>query len=297
MTPQKKAEWISGKEEIREAILHARRQGKTIGLVPTMGNLHEGHASLCRQAAAETDLVVATIFVNPIQFGPNEDFEAYPRTPKQDQQLCAQAGVDLIFAPTVRTMYPPGSCTRVQVTEAEKPLCGRHRPGHFVGVATVLTKLFHLIPADIAFFGLKDYQQCLVIEKMVEDLDFPITIRKCPIVRENDGLAMSSRNRYLSEEERRQAVVLKKSLDRAALLLSQGDRNVQSLRQAIIREIETAPLGRLDYAEILDARTLEAMNEVDRSAVAAVAVHFGRARLIDNMLLTPPVIDHEQGGR
>jgi pantoate--beta-alanine ligase len=287
VTPRKPALWITGKKEIFERVQTARLLNHTIGLVPTMGNLHEGHASLCRQAAEETSFVIATIFVNPIQFGPKEDFAAYPRTPEEDRELCARSGVDLIFAPSVETMYPADSCTRVQVSETEKPLCGRHRPGHFIGVATVLSKLFHLIPADIAFFGLKDYQQCLVIERMVEDLDFPLKIRKCPIVREPDGLAMSSRNRYLNPEERGQAVVLKRSLDLATRLLQQGERDAGRLRQAMIDEIASAPLGRLDYAEILDAQSLASIDRVDTPAVAALAVHFGKARLIDNALLNP----------
>jgi pantoate--beta-alanine ligase len=282
---RRSADWVADKREVYRRVLEARRAGKLVGLVPTMGNLHDGHASLCRQAAAETQFVVATIFVNPIQFGPGEDFASYPRTPEEDRELCAEAGVDLIFAPSVETMYPAGSCTRVQVTETEKPLCGQNRPGHFVGVATVLTKLFHLIPADIAYFGLKDYQQCLVIEKMVEDLDFPLQIRKCPIVREADGLAMSSRNRYLSPEERSQANVLKRSLDRAAGALAQGEKRVARLRDVILETIASAPLGKVDYVEILDARTLAEVDLVDRPVVAAIAVRFGRARLIDNMVL------------
>jgi pantoate--beta-alanine ligase len=285
------AEWISDKREILARVQAAKRSGKRVGLVPTMGNLHEGHASLCRQAAAETDLVVATIFVNPIQFGVGEDFASYPRTPAEDQVLCSQAGVDLLFSPSVETMYPPGSCTRVQVAETEKPLCGGNRPGHFVGVATVLTKLFHLIPADVAYFGLKDYQQCLVIEKMVKDLDFPIEIRKCPIVREPDGLAMSSRNRYLSPEERSQAVVLNRALDAVVDRCRQGEFEVARLRQRMLEVIATAPLGRVDYVEILDAADLSPIERVERPAVAALAVRFGKARLIDNR-----VIDRD-GGR
>ncbi len=288
MTIRRSADWVADKNDIYNRVLEAKQAGKRVGLVPTMGNLHDGHASLCRQAASETQFVVATIFVNPIQFGPGEDFASYPRTPQEDREICAQAGVDLIFAPSVETMYPAGSCTRVQVEETEKPLCGQNRPGHFVGVATVLTKLFHLVPADIAYFGLKDYQQCLVIEKMVEDLDFPLQIRKCPIVREADGLAMSSRNRYLSPEERSQASVLKRSLDQAAAEFARGERHVSRLRQAILDTIATAPLGKVDYVEILDARTLEPVNVAERPVVAALAVRFGKARLIDNMVLTAP---------
>jgi pantoate--beta-alanine ligase len=280
-------EWITEKSVIRQRVAQARSAGKRIGLVPTMGNLHQGHASLCRAAADATDFVVTTIFVNPIQFGPNEDLDAYPRTPEEDAELCGRSGVDAIFAPTPAAMYPPGSTTRVQVSEIEKPLCGRHRPGHFVGVATVVTKLFHIIPADIAFFGAKDYQQCQVIRKMVDDLDFPLEIRICPTVREPDGLAMSSRNRYLTPEERVQATVLKRSLDLAQQIWNQGERSPSELCRAMISLVETQPLARVDYVEMLDAETLGPMVSANRPAVAAVAVHFGKARLIDNLVLNP----------
>ena len=279
--------WITDKEEIREAVHHAKRARLRVGLVPTMGNLHQGHASLFRQAAAETDLVIATIFVNPIQFGPGEDFAAYPRTPEDDQAICQEAGVDFVFSPSVETMYPPGATTRVQVVETEKPLCGMNRPGHFVGVATVVTKLFHLVPADVAYFGSKDYQQCKVIQQMVRDLDFPIEIRVCPIVREPDGLAMSSRNRYLSSDERQQATILRKSLDLATELVAGGERDPKRIRKRMGDLISTQPLADIDYIELVDSETLGPIDAITRPALVALAVRFGRARLIDNMVLVP----------
>lgn len=279
--------WISDKSLVRERVVAEQARDRKVGLVPTMGNLHEGHASLFRQAAAETDFVVATIFVNPIQFGAGEDFDSYPRTPQEDEALCRRSGVKLVFAPSAADMYPPESTTRVQVVETEKPLCGRDRPGHFVGVATVLTKLFHLIPADIAYFGLKDYQQCKVIERMVADLEFPIEVRTCPIVREPDGLAMSSRNRYLNPEERRQATALKRSLDRAADMVAGGERDARRLTATIREVLDEATSGRVDYVELVDAENLAAVERVERPVVAAVAVKFGRARLIDNRVITP----------
>jgi pantoate--beta-alanine ligase len=279
--------WITEKDEIRDVVRRAQRAGKRVGLVPTMGNLHEGHASLFRQAADELDFVIATIFVNPIQFGPGEDFAAYPRTPDDDRRICQEAGVDVVFSPSVETMYPKGACTRVQVVETEKPLCGMNRPGHFVGVATVVTKLFHIIPADVAYFGSKDYQQCKVIVQMVRDLDFPIEIRICPIVRESDGLAMSSRNRYLSHDERKQAAILKKSLDLATELLQSGERSAKRIRQRMRELISTEPLANIDYIEIVDSESLGPIDVIDHPALAALAVRFGRARLIDNSVLVP----------
>jgi pantoate--beta-alanine ligase len=252
-----------------------------------MGNLHEGHASLFRRAASETDFVVATIFVNPMQFCPGEDFEAYPRTPDEDRAVCAQAGVDMVFAPDVATMYPPGSCTRIQVVEMEKPLCGRDRPGHFVGVATVVAKLFHILPADVAYFGEKDFQQVRLIQRMADDLDFPIEIRACPIVREPDGLAMSSRNRYLSPAERAQASVLKRSLDLAQRLVDQGERDAREIHRQVVEAVAEQPLAQIDYVEIVDPDRLAPVPTVDAPALLALAVKFGRARLIDNAILQP----------
>lgn len=281
----KELRWISDKREARRSVLEARSSGKRVGLVPTMGNLHAGHASLFRQAAAETDLVVATVFVNPIQFCPGEDFDAYPRTPNEDRRLCQAAGVGIVFAPDVAEMYPPGACTRVQVTDLEKPLCGNNRPGHFVGVATVVAKLFHIIPADVAYFGAKDYQQVRLIRQMVDDLDFPIEIRVCPTVREPDGLAMSSRNRYLSPEERRQATILKRSLELAAALVRQGEDKPAEIRRRMVDLIQTMPLAEVDYVEIVDPDSLKDVESIQRPVLAALAVRFGKARLIDSAVI------------
>lgn len=281
----KELRWISDKREARRSVLEARASGKRIGLVPTMGNLHVGHASLFRQARGETDVVVATIFVNPIQFCPGEDFEAYPRTPKEDREICNAAGVDIVFAPDVAEMYPTGACTRVQVGELEEPLCGGNRPGHFVGVATVVAKLFHIIPADAAYFGAKDYQQVRILRQMVEDLDFPVEIRVCPTVRESDGLAMSSRNRYLSQEERRQATILKRSLELADALLQQGEKNATRIRQRMVDLIQTMNRAEVDYVEIVDPDSLQGVQSIEGPVLAALAVRFGKARLIDNAVL------------
>ena len=267
-------------------MLAAKRAGQRVGLVPTMGNLHEGHMSLIRRARAETDFVVTTIFVNPIQFGPREDLAAYPRTPQRDRELCQDEGVDLVFAPARETMYPPGSCTRIRVEGLDKPLCGRHRPGHFVGVATVVAKLFNLVPADAAYFGLKDYQQAKVIERMVQDLNFPIDICLCPIVREPDGLAMSSRNVYLSARERQQALVLHRSLQLAKQLVAAGERVPARVRQEMVDLVSSQELARIDYVDLVDAETLQPADTFDRPVVAAVAVQFGKARLIDNITLS-----------
>lgn len=279
--------WIADKREARERVLRAREAGLRVGLVPTMGNLHEGHASLFRRAASETGFVAATIFVNPIQFCPGEDFEAYPRTPDDDRTVCAEAGVDMVFAPDVATMYPPGAGTRVQVVEMEKPLCGRNRPGHFVGVATVVAKLFHILPADVAYFGAKDFQQVRLIRQMADDLDFPIEIRTCPIVREPDGLAMSSRNRYLSPAERAQAAALKRSLDLAQRLVEGGERDAREIHRRVVEVVAEQPLAQIDYVEIVDPDRLQPVLTVDAPALLALAVKFGKARLIDNAILQP----------
>lgn len=258
-----------------------------MGLVPTMGNLHEGHASLIRRARAETGFVVTTIFVNPIQFGPAEDFNRYPRTPEADREICQNEGSDVVFAPSVETMYPRPIQTTVQVKGLDEPLCGAQRPGHFTGVSTVVAKLFNLVGADVAYFGRKDYQQARVIQTMVEDLNFPLQVRVCPIVREADGLAMSSRNVYLSADERSQAAVLRRSLDLAEKLVRGGQRDPNLIRQAMIEMISSQPLAQVDYVELVDTNTLRPLERMDRPALAAVAVRFTGARLIDNTILVP----------
>lgn len=279
--------WVEDAHEVRRLAEAVRRSGKRVGLVPTMGNLHDGHLSLIRRAKVETDFVVTTIFVNPLQFGPNEDFTSYPRTPERDRELCEAEGVDVIFAPPVETMYPPANCTRVQVTGLESRLCGASRPGHFVGVATVVAKMFNLVPADLVYFGQKDYQQARIIRQLIADLDFPLELRLCPIVREPDGLAMSSRNAYLSPQERAQATVLRQSLDLAESMVRAGERNTGAIRDRLVALIGSRLLARLDYAELVDAQTLQRVERIEGCVLAALAVRFGNARLIDNTLLVP----------
>lgn len=274
-------------EALREQIRAARRQGKRIGFVPTMGYLHEGHLSLVEEAKKRTDFVVMSIFVNPLQFGPSEDFERYPRDLERDSRLAAEAGVDLLFTPSVAEMYPRQVKTTVSVSGVSEPLCGRSRPGHFDGVATVVMKLFQIVQPDAAFFGQKDAQQVAVVEQMVRDLSVPVTIIPCPIVREADGVAMSSRNVYLSPEERKQAAVLYRSLQMAKELLAQ-DKAPAQVRSEMMRLIEAEPLAHIDYIEILnypDLTPVEAAG-TGQQILVALAVRFGATRLIDNMILT-----------
>ena len=263
-----------------------KQQTGTIGLVPTMGFLHQGHLSLVEQAKKEVDVVVMSIFVNPLQFGPNEDFGQYPRDLNRDAELAEKAGVDFIFHPDVKEMYPETPLTQVQVEKITERLCGEHRPGHFAGVATVVSKLFHIIQPDRAYFGLKDAQQVAVIEQMVRDLNFPVTIVPCPIVREEDGLAMSSRNVYLSAEERKQALVINQSLKKAKNLLDRGQLiEARDVVRYISDQIQTQPLARIEYVEALSYPKLEPVERLDKqTTIVAVAVYFGKTRLIDNFL-------------
>ncbi|MCS7166833.1 MAG: pantoate--beta-alanine ligase [Gemmatales bacterium] len=273
--------------ETRCIIQKARNEGRRIGFVPTMGALHEGHASLIRAARRETDFVVVSIFVNPTQFGPNEDYQRYPRTPEADWALCRREGVDLVFSPSVEEMYPPGFCTWVEVTRLQDVLCGRSRPGHFRGVATVVLKLLNIVQPDIAYFGQKDAQQARIIRQLVHDLNVPIEIRVCPIVREADGLALSSRNAYLSPQERQHATVLYRALQLAQELVNQGECDTSRIRQRMVDLITATPGATLDYAEIVDPETLQPVAQITGPALAALAVRLGSARLIDNQLLIP----------
>jgi pantoate--beta-alanine ligase len=255
-------------------------------LVPTMGALHAGHAVLidrARKLAGREGLVVVSIFVNPTQFGPKEDFSRYPRTLRADQKLCAAHGADVIFFPTAEAMYPEGYSAYVDETEVSQYLCGASRPGHFRGVCTVVLKLFQIVQPESAVFGLKDFQQCAVIRRMVRDLNVPVRIVPVETVREADGLALSSRNRYLTEEERAQAPVLRRALLAAAAAFRAGETSAARLRQKIVKQIQSAPLARIDYVEIADAETLRPIREVRRGTVFAVAVFFGKTRLIDNV--------------
>ncbi len=270
---------------ITEARAIRRALPGTWGFVPTMGYLHEGHLSLVRRARAENDHVAVSIFVNPTQFGPHEDYNRYPRDLERDLRLLEPLGVDLVFAPPVEEMYPPGFQTWVVVEEVTRPLEGAARPGHFRGVATVVTKLFNIIQPDRAYFGQKDAQQAVVIRRMVQDLNIPVEIVVCPTVREPDGLAMSSRNTYLSPEERRAATVLFRALQAAKARYEQGERDAERLR-AIMREvIQAEPLARLDYVSVADPETLQELSRVEDRALLSLAVYIGKTRLIDNILL------------
>jgi pantoate--beta-alanine ligase len=273
--------------ETRDLVKAARIAGKRIGFVPTMGALHAGHVSLIRASRAECGFTVVSVFVNPTQFGPNEDFTRYPRTFDADRQLCAAVGTDLIFAPNAEEMYPPNSRTLVEVTGLQDVLCGKSRPGHFRGVATIVAKLFNVVQPDAAFFGQKDAQQVAIIRRMTSDLNLPITIRVMPTIRETDGLAMSSRNRYLDPTQRMHATCLYRALKKAEELIASGERSVRALERAMTDIVVQTPGTRLDYSEVRDAETLDAIVTVEKPALAAVAVCFGTTRLIDNITLTP----------
>jgi pantoate--beta-alanine ligase len=274
-------------EDTRAASRAARRDGKRVGFVPTMGALHEGHLSLVRAAAARSDIVVVSIFVNPTQFGPGEDFTKYPRTFERDGEQLQQAGVDLIFAPSPEEMYPPGATAWVNVEGVSERLDGRSRPGHFRGVTTVVSKLFHIVEPDFAFFGQKDAAQVAVIRRLVHDLNFPVQIVVCPIVRELDGLALSSRNIYLNPEERKSALALSRSMSAIQARFESGERDARRLVATGKEAINEESLVRLDYLEIVDPDTLEPVAEITRPALAAVAAFVGSTRLIDNVLLYP----------
>lgn len=272
--------------ETRERVRQARAEGKTIGLVPTMGFFHEGHLSLMRQARKDNDLVVVSLFVNPIQFGPGEDFRDYPRDLERDARMAEDAGVDLTFNPSVEEMYREGHDTYVAVRKLTEGLCGESRPGHFLGVTTVVLKLFNIIQPDRAYFGSKDYQQLKVIERMVRDLDVPVQIVPMPTVREPDGLAMSSRNAYLSPEERRAALILSKSLAYGQELLSRGVTSGEELRLRVEEFIRQEPLAEIDYVAVVDPEELDCLVSIEDKALLALAVRIGKTRLIDNAVLT-----------
>jgi pantoate--beta-alanine ligase len=272
-------------EELRAAVATARQQGKSIGLVPTMGALHAGHVSLLRLARAETGFVVATIFVNPTQFGPHEDFARYPRTRPDDLRLCGAAGVDLVFVPEVSSIYPPGFATFVEVTGMQDVLEGAARPGHFRGVCTVVLKLFNLAQPDWAYFGQKDAQQVCIIRQMVRDLHLPVAIRVSPTVREPDGLALSSRNRYLDPTQRRHAPALYAALEAARARLEGGERDPETLRRLMTDRIAATPGAILDYAAVVEADTLAVPQHVHGPTLLTLAVKFGGTRLIDNLLV------------
>jgi pantoate--beta-alanine ligase len=274
---------------VRAAVSTARKSGQRVGLVPTMGALHAGHARLIERCRSQTELTIVSIFVNPTQFGPTEDFARYPHSLDDDLKLCDASGAAVVFAPSVQTIYPHGlQSTFVEVAQLSGFLEGASRPGHFRGVATVVLKLFEIVRPDVACFGHKDYQQQLVIKRMVEDLHLPTVIDTCPTIREEDGLAMSSRNRYLKPDERKAAGVLYRALENARQSVSAGQGDAGRVRQILRETIESEPLARLDYAEVANAETLEPLDRMAQGtrSVALLAVRIGNTRLIDNMLLT-----------
>lgn len=287
-------------EEVKQAVRAAKRQATvgnkiaTVGFVPTMGYLHEGHASLIRKAREECAVVVLSIFVNPIQFGPNEDFGRYPRDPDKDLALASANGADIVFMPEVEEMYPQPIKTKVSVSGGiTDKLCGASRPGHFDGVATVVSKFFHIVEPDRAYFGMKDAQQVAVIEQMVRDLNFNVTIVRCPIVRESDGLALSSRNIYLSQDERKQALVLSQSLQKAEEWMQELGSDFTALKKRVAAHIQTSPLADIDYVEIVTYPDMQRLDDTlvktengPVSVLIALAVKFGSTRLIDNRLFS-----------
>jgi pantoate--beta-alanine ligase len=278
--------------QLDELLAQADRKNKTLGFVPTMGYLHEGHMSLIQLAKKQNDLVVVSVFVNPTQFAPGEDFESYPRDIERDYKLAMEAGADFIFHPNAEEIYGPGSSTFVEVAEGiTQKLCGASRPTHFKGVTTVVNVLFNLVKPDAAYFGQKDAQQVIILKKMVRDLHIPVKLVVCPIIREEDGLARSSRNVYLNTEERKAAIVLNRALGHADTYLHSGredSADIKTLKQIITEEIESEALAQIDYVEILDGETLDSIDAIlpGKEALAAVAVRFGKTRLIDNRIVS-----------
>lgn len=272
-------------QEMQKRALTLKRAGRVIGFVPTMGFLHEGHLSLMRLARARCDVLVVSIFVNPAQFGAGEDLDAYPRDFERDRALCEAEGVDLLFCPEVGSVYEDDASVWVDEEQLSAGLCGASRPGHFRGVCTVVAKLFNLVLPDVAVFGEKDAQQLRIIERMVRDLNFPVEIVRGPIVREPDGLAMSSRNKYLSASERKDALCLRRALDRAVTLFKDGERRVSVLRRAVREMIDPVPSALVDYVEFVDDEALNRIKNIDNDAFVALAVRIGRTRLIDNEVL------------
>ncbi len=272
-------------KEVREQVKEWRKEGLSVGLVPTMGYLHEGHKSLIDRAVKENDKVVVSVFVNPTQFGPNEDFESYPRDMEKDSALCEAAGAALVFHPEPDEMYADGYSTFVDMNTLTGGLCGKTRPIHFRGVCTVVSKLFNIVTPDRAYFGQKDAQQLAVIKHMVTDLNFGIEIVGCPIIREQDGLAKSSRNTYLNADERKAATVLNKALTEGRKMIEAGEKDASKVKNVITGIIEAEPLSKIDYVEIVDWKTLEPTESTEKSILCAVAVYIGKTRLIDNFII------------
>ncbi len=271
-------------KEVREIVKRWKKQGLSVGFVPTMGYLHEGHKSLIINAASENDRVVVSIFVNPMQFGPTEDLSSYPRDFEHDSKVCQNNGANLIFHPASSEMYSEDFCSFVDMTGLTEGLCGKSRPIHFRGVCTVVSKLFNIVQPDKAYFGQKDAQQLAVIKQMVRDLNVDIEIIGCPIVREEDGLAKSSRNTYLNKEERKAALILNSSLLKAKKMILDGEKDAENILKLIIETINTEPLSKIDYVELVDAETLKRVEIIEKPVLVAIAVYIGKTRLIDNFV-------------
>ncbi len=269
-------------EEVRGTVKKWKSEGYSVGFVPTMGYLHEGHKSLIERSVKENDKTVVSVFVNPIQFGPNEDLATYPRDIESDKKLCESVGANLIFNPEPEEMYTQRFCTHVDMSTLTEDLCGASRPGHFRGVQTVVTKLFNIVAPDRAYFGEKDAQQLAIIKRMVEDLNIDIEIIGCPIIREEDGLAKSSRNTYLSKSEREAAVIISKALSYGKSLVESGERDTKTVIDAIVQKISTEPLAKIDYIKIVDALTIKPVSKISGTILCAAAVRVGKTRLIDN---------------
>lgn len=272
-------------KDVRERVNAWKREGLTVGFVPTMGYLHEGHKSLMEAARANNDKVVVSVFVNPMQFGPNEDLESYPRDFEKDSALCESVGVDLIFHPEPEEMYADGFCSYVDMNGLTTELCGKSRPIHFRGVQTVVLKLFNIVKPDTAYFGQKDAQQLAVIKRMVKDLNVDTEIVGCPIVREADGLAKSSRNTYLNPDERKAALILSRSLKLGRELIENGETDSKAVIKAITDSINTEPLAKIDYVDVVDFDTITPVDKIGKSVLVAIAVYIGKTRLIDNFII------------
>jgi pantoate--beta-alanine ligase len=275
---------VSSIKEVRDAVREWRKEGLTVGFVPTMGYLHEGHKSLIDKAVEENDKVVVSIFVNPIQFGPKEDLESYPRDLERDSKMCSDSGASIVFTPQKGEMYPDGFYTSVNMTGLTENLCGKSRPVHFSGVCTVVNKLFNIVTPDKAYFGQKDAQQLAIIKRMVNDLNMNVEVVGCPIIREEDGLAKSSRNTYLSKEERETAVILNKSLKIGLEAINSGERNSRSVIDLIKRNIESEKLAKIDYVQVVDLLSMKDVETIEKSVLVAMAVYIGKTRLIDNFI-------------
>jgi len=272
-------------KEMKTVVKELKSKGKTIGFVPTLGYLHEGHLSLVRSSVQRTDTTVVSIFVNPTQFGPKEDFKDYPRDIKKDIKILKREGVDYLFLPDTEEMYPQGYKTYAEVQDLEEKLCGLYRPGHFKGVCTVVLKLFNIVNPDSAFFGQKDAQQAIILKKMVEDLNLEVKIEVLPLVRDEDGLALSSRNEYLNSEERQAALALPRSLQEAKKMIKEGERRAAVIIEKMKEIIGKEPLAKIDYVEIVDLDELDPVEEIEKEALVALAVFVGKTRLIDNMII------------